>query len=430
MGSGLSLVTISLPSEANSDSITEVANVIAPSIFASHIISQFEGSQERVHARIQTFHPADIVRAIMLRDLERIRNSFLNGDPDSETPTIHELLPRVRRMSAILEGLLPALNAVRSQASSGGSLKKVPKEIVDAFPTQKWRAGDSGSKLECYICLEEYEEGDVLRRLPCNHQFHSKCIDRWLLEVHRTCPCCRKAVYEEDVSETTRQATDTLQSPESQSSERILRLSRALNDDEFDRQQQYARSRNQLSSSIAQLQALRQRQRELDVQRNRLETIQQGLQATRSRLRSELDELRRSNADITSAGAYEHPSDDEMSASREAALNDPVNRQPSSGIDEEVSLSQDNPIENQQHGTSSPAKIKHAGADSKKKKIALRPSKDTSQSAARSSTRRNQKIDSFTLQRNSLRHQTSSVHSSLPRRALVGASWQYAQLRT
>lgn len=37
----------------------------------------------------------------------------------------------------------------------------------------------------CYICLVEYEEGDCLRILPCRHEFHLTCVDKWLKEIHR-----------------------------------------------------------------------------------------------------------------------------------------------------------------------------------------------------------------------------------------------------
>ncbi|KAJ3135557.1 hypothetical protein HK101_004126 [Irineochytrium annulatum] len=49
---------------------------------------------------------------------------------------------------------------------------------------------------ECVTCLNSYEDGQVLRRLPCGHRFHEACAARWLRGVghggegKRTCPLC------------------------------------------------------------------------------------------------------------------------------------------------------------------------------------------------------------------------------------------------
>ena len=51
----------------------------------------------------------------------------------------------------------------------------------------------STSAESCSVCLEEYAEGDRMRTLPCGHQFHSRCIDRWL-QNNRACPICKKDV--------------------------------------------------------------------------------------------------------------------------------------------------------------------------------------------------------------------------------------------
>jgi hypothetical protein len=48
----------------------------------------------------------------------------------------------------------------------------------------------------CVICLDDFAEGEKLRILPCDHGYHSKCIDPWLCKNKRICPQCRKRVFD------------------------------------------------------------------------------------------------------------------------------------------------------------------------------------------------------------------------------------------
>lgn len=45
----------------------------------------------------------------------------------------------------------------------------------------------------CSICLEQFENNTTVNKTVCNHIYHAKCIDNWLLN-HDTCPICRTIV--------------------------------------------------------------------------------------------------------------------------------------------------------------------------------------------------------------------------------------------
>ena len=47
------------------------------------------------------------------------------------------------------------------------------------------------NQVRCPVCLEDFEEDQEVRVLPCSHSFHTDCIDPWLLNVAGSCPLCR-----------------------------------------------------------------------------------------------------------------------------------------------------------------------------------------------------------------------------------------------
>ncbi|QJS76599.2 uncharacterized protein FOBCDRAFT_228553 [Fusarium oxysporum Fo47] len=46
------------------------------------------------------------------------------------------------------------------------------------------------SDITCSICLQVIQDTDMVRRLACEHTFHSECIATWYLAKHDTCPIC------------------------------------------------------------------------------------------------------------------------------------------------------------------------------------------------------------------------------------------------
>jgi E3 ubiquitin-protein ligase RNF115/126 len=51
--------------------------------------------------------------------------------------------------------------------------------------------------ITCNICLENFEIGNILRILECNHEFHEECILTWL-KSNNTCPICRHELESND----------------------------------------------------------------------------------------------------------------------------------------------------------------------------------------------------------------------------------------
>lgn len=82
------------------------------------------------------------------------------------------------------------------QEGPNGPRRQGLGEARNALPTMKFKkdnfknAGeDNKDKLECRICMTEFEENDELRMLTCMHHFHKVCIDKWF-DTSTKCPLC------------------------------------------------------------------------------------------------------------------------------------------------------------------------------------------------------------------------------------------------
>ncbi|XP_058103773.1 uncharacterized protein LOC131247875 isoform X1 [Magnolia sinica] len=128
-------------------------------------------------------------------------------NPDEDTST----RASISRIVMLAEALFEVLDEIHQQSvvlSSRPSVSSIgsvpaPKEVVESMPVKiyaKPHKHQNEEVAQCYICLVEYDEGDCMRVLPCHHDFHRTCIDKWLKEIHRVCPLCRGDVCRSDSS--------------------------------------------------------------------------------------------------------------------------------------------------------------------------------------------------------------------------------------
>ncbi|KAI8937083.1 hypothetical protein NX059_006300 [Plenodomus lindquistii] len=86
--------------------------------------------------------------------------------------------------------LEPAIDAIETSKDTTRTLAGDHQEGIAAATAGTDNASND-DHLGCSICTEDFEKGQDLRVLPCDHKFHPECVDPWLLNVSGTCPLCR-----------------------------------------------------------------------------------------------------------------------------------------------------------------------------------------------------------------------------------------------
>lgn len=108
---------------------------------------------------------------------------------------------QLRRADNVVEaGTLPILRLAHFFLLNEGDddpIRGLTKEQIDNLSTRSYEQNGVDSELGkvCSVCISDYVVGNKLRQLPCLHEFHIHCIDRWLSE-NCTCPVCRRPVLE------------------------------------------------------------------------------------------------------------------------------------------------------------------------------------------------------------------------------------------
>lgn len=115
-------------------------------------------------------------------DYETLRALDADNIPTGPSMTEEEIntLPVHKYKVSSPQSAAPSLQ----QASSSSSAEKHNLANVGGG------AMASDDELTCSVCLEQVDVGELVRSLPCLHQFHANCIDPWLRQ-QGTCPVCK-----------------------------------------------------------------------------------------------------------------------------------------------------------------------------------------------------------------------------------------------
>ncbi|ESQ48946.1 hypothetical protein EUTSA_v10021678mg [Eutrema salsugineum] len=102
-----------------------------------------------------------------LRCVLRLTRRFTSDDPDASNANANS-------------GHLAATTGLKKRA-----LKQIPVGLYGSRNIHM-------KATECLICLGDFVEGEKVRVLPkCDHGFHVRCIDTWLVS-RSSCPTCRQ----------------------------------------------------------------------------------------------------------------------------------------------------------------------------------------------------------------------------------------------
>ena len=102
-------------------------------------------------------------------------------------PEVHIIEPDVEEIKEINQSEMLKAKADGLQASKEAAAQTAKESNhEDSGPT---------SNGTCAICIGDYKKGDKLRVMPCEHKFHTECIDKWLV-VKNACPVCKRKPVE------------------------------------------------------------------------------------------------------------------------------------------------------------------------------------------------------------------------------------------
>jgi hypothetical protein len=112
---------------------------------------------------------------------ETLASHELNDGNEISFPNLQGLNPQGMLGSIVFSFMEQLQSSLEDEMKQG-----LPKEMIEKV--KRMKMGKSGQ--DCSVCSDGFRKGEKIRKLPCKHIFHDKCIMPWL-DKNSTCPNCR-----------------------------------------------------------------------------------------------------------------------------------------------------------------------------------------------------------------------------------------------
>ncbi|XP_076882353.1 E3 ubiquitin-protein ligase SDIR1-like [Bidens hawaiensis] len=161
-------------------------NAVAASGLLGHTELRLQMPPSIEHATRGRLQGLRLQLALLDREFDDLDYETLRALDANNAPTVNSLSEEDLNSLPIHKYKVANSKRGSSSAENGSS---------SATPEQKVETGNavggktSEDELTCSVCLEQVNVGELVRSLPCLHQFHANCIDPWLRQ-QGTCPVC------------------------------------------------------------------------------------------------------------------------------------------------------------------------------------------------------------------------------------------------